>query len=296
MKVFGTDLAAARGEGARDQAGASRRCRGIKHVTLVQELGQPSLTITVDRAKIARYGLNVADVNGLIEAAVGGAAATQVVQGERTFDLVVRLQPQYRETPEQIGNILVATPDGQQVPLREVADIQVANGASFIYRQDNSRYIGVQYSVEGRDLASAVAEARSGGRRSRCKLPPGYSMRWGGEYEEYTASRAQMQRRAADHGRADLRASCSCSTSNFKFPLITVVGVILSAPLGGLLALLAHGHAVLGVVGDRLPRAVRRVGADGGGLHLVRERAATRGASASPRRRARRRCCGCGRS
>ena len=79
------------------------RVPGIEPVTLVQELGQPSLTITIDRDKIARYGINVADVNGLIEAAVGGVAATQVVQGERTFDLVVRLEPQYRETPEQIG-------------------------------------------------------------------------------------------------------------------------------------------------------------------------------------------------
>ena len=130
-------------------------------------------------------------LNGLIDAAVGGSAATQVVQGERTFDLVVRLQPQFRETPEQIGNILVATPDGAQIPLREVADIQVANGAAFIYRQDNSRYIGVQYSVEGRDLASAVADARAAVERA-VKLPPGYSTRWGGEYEEYTASRSQI--------------------------------------------------------------------------------------------------------
>ena len=90
---------------------------------------------------MARYGLSADAINGLIEAAVGSATATQVVQGERTFDLVVRLQPQYRATPEEIGNILLATPDGQQVPLREVADVQIANGAAFIYRQDNSRYI-----------------------------------------------------------------------------------------------------------------------------------------------------------
>ncbi len=98
------------------------KVRGITEVTLVQELGQPSLTVTPDRAKIARYGINVADVNNLIEAAVGGSAATQVVQGERLFDLVVRLEPQYRQTPEaDRPNILVATPGGQQVPLKDLA-------------------------------------------------------------------------------------------------------------------------------------------------------------------------------
>ena len=116
VKVFGTDL-----ETLETKGKAIKRVlegvRGIKEITLVQELGQPSLTVNIDRAKIARYGLNVADINGLIEAAVGGAAATQVVQGEKQFDLVVRLEPQFRDNPEAIGNILVATPDGSQIPL-----------------------------------------------------------------------------------------------------------------------------------------------------------------------------------
>ncbi len=86
-----------------------------------------------------------------------------MVQGEKQFDLVVRLEQQYRDNPEEIGNILVATPGGQQIPLKEFADIQVANGASFIYRQNNSRYIGVQFSVEGRDLAGAVDDAIAAG-------------------------------------------------------------------------------------------------------------------------------------
>ena len=109
--------------------------------------------------------MNVADINGLIQTAIGGDVATQVVQGEKQFDLVVRLERQYRDNPEEIGNILVATPAGQQIPLKEFADIQVTNGASFIYRQDNSRYIGVQFSVEGRDLAGAVDDAIAAGQR-----------------------------------------------------------------------------------------------------------------------------------
>ncbi len=235
VKVFGTDLNLLEAKG-RQIKGIIERVPGIDHVTLVQELGQPSLTITVDRAKIARYGLSSDAINGLIEAAVGGAAATQVVQGERTFDLVVRLQEQYRANPSQIGNILLATPDGNQIPLREVADIQNVSGASFIYRQDNSRYIGVQYSVEGRDLASTVADARAAVDR-QIKLPIGYSIRWGGEFEEYTASRAQMNI-VLPITMVLIFSILFVLYHNFKFPLITVLGVVLSAPLGGLLAML----------------------------------------------------------
>ncbi|HEX5072531.1 MAG TPA: CusA/CzcA family heavy metal efflux RND transporter [Gemmatimonadaceae bacterium] len=238
VKVFGSDLAILEQKG-RAVKRVLDQVAGVKHVTVVQELGQPSLTIDIDRAKIARYGINVADINGLIEAAVGGAAATQVAQGERLFDLVVRLQPQYRETPEQIGNILVATADGQRVPLRELADIKLANGASFIYRQDNSRFIGVQYSVEGRDLASAVQEAQ---RKvaAAVPMPAGYRVVWGGEYEEYTASRSQLQF-ILPVTLALIFVILFALYNNIKFPFITVAGVVLSAPIGGLLALVLSG-------------------------------------------------------
>ncbi len=238
VKVFGSDLAVLVQKG-RAVKRVLDQVVGVKHVTVVQELGQPSLTIDIDRSKIARYGINVADINGLIEAAVGGAAATQVAQGERLFDLVVRLLPQYRETPEQIGNVLVATADGQRVPLRELADIKLANGASFIYRQDNSRFIGVQYSVEGRDLASAVQEAQ---RKVAAvvPLPPGYRIVWGGEYEEYTASRAQLQL-ILPVTLTLIFVILFALYNNFKFPFITVAGVVLSAPIGGLIALELSG-------------------------------------------------------
>jgi cobalt-zinc-cadmium resistance protein CzcA len=234
VKIFGPDLNVLEqkgGEIKRVLAGVD----GIKEITLVQELGQPSLTVTVDRTKIAQYGLSVGDVNALIEAAVGGTAATQVVQGERLFDLVVRLEPQFRETPEQIGNILISTPSGGQVPLREVANIQVASGASFIYRQDNSRYIGVQYSVEGRDLAGAVNDARKRV-AAAVKMPPGYHAVWGGEYEEYTASRKQLAV-VLPLTLAFIFVLLFGLYGNFAFPFITVAGVLVSAPIGGVLAL-----------------------------------------------------------
>jgi cobalt-zinc-cadmium resistance protein CzcA len=238
VKIFGTDLHVLEERGSEVKR-VLDSVPGINQVTLVQELGQPSLTVTADRAKMARYGLNVADVNGLIEAAVGGTAATQVVQGERLFDLVVRLQPQFRETADQIGNILIATPSGAQIPLKEVTTLKIDNGASFIYRQDNSRYIGIQYSVEGRDLAGAVDEARARVARA-VKLPPGYSIVWGGEFKEYTASRRQLQI-VLPLTLAVIFILLFALYRNFKFPFITVVGVLLSAPLGGLVALWMSG-------------------------------------------------------
>ena len=238
VKVFGTDLSILENRGKQIKH-ILEGVRGIEHVTLVQELGQPALTVEVNRDRIARYGLNVADINGLLEAAVGGAAATQVAQGERLYDLVVRLLPQYRATPETIGNILVATPDGQQVPLKDLATIQVSSGASFIYRQDNSRFIGVQYSVEGRDLASAVQEARNKIAAS-VQLPAGYRVVWGGEYKEYTASRAQL-RLILPLTLFVIFLLLFALYGNFKFPAITVLGVLLSAPVGGIVALMLTG-------------------------------------------------------
>src|SRR6516164_2693300 len=135
VKVFGADLHTLEQKGKAIKR-ILQQVRGIREVTLVQELGQPSLTITVDRARIARYGVNVADINALIQTAIGGDVATQVEQGEKQFDLVVRLEQQYRDNPEEIGNILVSTADGSQIPLKELADLRVQNGASFIYREN----------------------------------------------------------------------------------------------------------------------------------------------------------------
>jgi len=238
VKVFGSDLEVLQKKGKAIKQ-ILEGIRGIREVTLVQELGQPSLTIKINRAKIARYGLNVADINGLIQTAIGGDVATQVVQEEKQFDLVVRLDQQYRDNPEEIGNILVATPGGQQIPLKEFADIDVTNGASFIYRQDNSRYIGVQFSVEGRDLAGAVGDAMHQV-NSKISIPQSYRLDWGGEYTEYTESREQLM--------VILPVTLFliflllfALYSNFKFPFITVLGVVLSAPVGGIVALWITG-------------------------------------------------------
>jgi cobalt-zinc-cadmium resistance protein CzcA len=238
VKVFGSNLGTLQLKGKAIKQ-VLERVRGIRDVTLVQELGQPSLTIKINRATIARYGLNVADINGLIQTAVGGDVATQVVQEEKQFDLVVRLDRQYRDNPEEIGNILVATPAGQQIPLKEFADIQVMNGASFIYRQGNSRYIGVQFSVEERDLAGAVNDAIQQV-NAKVALPQGYRLDWGGEYTEYTASRGQMNV-ILPLTLLLIFLLLFALYSNFKFPFIIMLGVLLSAPVGGIMALWITG-------------------------------------------------------
>ncbi len=234
VKVFGPDLKTLETKGKAIKQVLSQ-VRGIRDVTLVQELGQPSLTIKIDRAKIARYGINVADINSLIQTAVGGDVATQVVQQEKQFDLVVRLEEQYRDNAEKIGDILVATPGGQQLPLRELADIGVTSGAAFIYREDNSRYIGVQFSVEGRDLAGAVEDAMHQVDQ-KVALPRGYRASWGGDYTEYTASRDQLKV-ILPLTLFLIFLLLFTLYSNFKFPFITLAGVVLSAPVGGVLAL-----------------------------------------------------------
>jgi heavy metal efflux system protein len=240
VKIYGSDLQELQ-KLARSVKGVITRVRGITDITLVHELGQPNLAIDINRGVIARYGLNVDDINNLIDAAIGGAVATQVVQGEKEFDLVERLQPQFRSNPLEIGDIPVATPGGQELPLKELATIRVENGASFIYRQDDSRYIGVQFSVAGRDLAGAVGDAIQQVAR-QVRLPQGYRIEWGGEYRQYTASRAQM-RVILPLTVLVIFGLLFVLYGNFKFPLIVVVGVLLSAPFGAVLAMWLTGTA-----------------------------------------------------
>jgi cobalt-zinc-cadmium resistance protein CzcA len=234
VKIFGPDLSTLE-EKAREVKKLISAVPGITDITIVQELGQPSLNIVPDRQKIAQYGLNVSDINTIIETAVGGKAATQVIQGERQFDLVVRMQEPYRKNMDAIKSLLIATPDGQQLPLSQFADIRVSNGASFIYRESNSRYLGIQFSVQGRDLASAVGEARRVV-DAQVKMPLGYRLDWGGEYKDYLA--------AIDQLKIIMPATVVLILlilfalyGNVKYPLLIIFSVLVTEPVGGLLAL-----------------------------------------------------------
>src|ERR1700689_2576085 len=213
---------------------------GFSELTVVRELGQPSLLIDTDRDKIARYGINVADVEAVVQAAVGGQAATQVIQGEKLFDLVVRMKPEFRENAMAIGNLLVGTPAGQQIPLRELADIREASGASFIYRENNSRYIGVQYSVEGRDLQSAVTDGQRAIADVQKSLPAGYRLTWGGEYSEFLEAKHQLEV-IGPLALLLIFMILFALYGNFKFPLTIALGVVMTEPVGALIALKLTG-------------------------------------------------------
>ena len=239
VKVYGPDLNVLQST-ALEIKRRLANIRGFTELTVVRELGQPSLLIDVDREKIARYGVNVADVEAIVQAAVGGQAATQVIQGEKLFDLVVRMRPEFRENQQEIGNLLVGTASGQQIPLRELADIKEASGASFIYRENNSRYIGVQYSVEDRDLAGAVADGQRAIADITKSLPTGYRLDWGGEYSEFLEAKRQMYV-IGPLALLLIFMILFALYGNFKFPVTIALGVVMTEPVGALIALKLTG-------------------------------------------------------
>jgi cobalt-zinc-cadmium resistance protein CzcA len=238
VKIFGADLATLE-ENARKVKRIISQVPGIADITVVRELGQPSLTIVPNREQIARYGLNVDDVNTIVETAIGGKAASQVIQGERQFDLLVRMQEPFRKDMDSIRNLLIATPGGQHLPLSQFADIKINNSASFIYRESNSRFIGVQFSVRNRDLAGAVQEAKREVER-QVKLPVGYTFDWGGEYKDYLQAREQMKI-IAPLTVVLILLILFALYGNLKFPLIILFSVLVTEPVGGLLALWLTG-------------------------------------------------------
>jgi cobalt-zinc-cadmium resistance protein CzcA len=155
------------------------------------------------------------------------------------FDLVVRMQPQYRSDASQIGNLLVGTPDGQQIPLNSLATITQGYGASFIYRENNSRYIGIQYSIEGRDLARAVDDGQAAVRRN-VRLLPEYRLTWGGEYDQFVAAKRQFNV-IGPIALLLIFFILFALYGNFKFPAAIAVGVVMTGPVGALIALKLTG-------------------------------------------------------
>jgi heavy metal efflux system protein len=182
IKVYGPDLSVDE-RVANEIKEVVSGVRGIADLAVYRSMGQPNLMITPDRAACSRYGLNVGDVNGVVQAAIGGQAVTQVLQGERAFNLVVRWQPKYRESLNAIRQIRIAQPAGGYVQLDQIADIKTLEGASFIYREALQRYVPMRFSVRGRDMESTVNDAK---RRvaKQIKLPEGVHLDWMGEYSE----------------------------------------------------------------------------------------------------------------
>jgi heavy metal efflux system protein len=237
VKLYGDDLRTLEEKGE-EIVGVLRKIPGVEDLGLFRVLGQPNLNIVMDRAEAARHGINVADLQDAVETAVGGKAVTQVLQNEQRYDLVVRYQQPYRDTEEAIENIRIVAPTGERVALSQLAKIEVSDGASEIYREENSRYVAIKYSVRGRDLGGAVEEAIRNVHRD-VKLPVGYHLNWAGEYE----SQKRSQRRLLIVLPITILVIYVILYSMFgsaKWSLLILANVAM-APIGGLLALLATG-------------------------------------------------------
>jgi heavy metal efflux system protein len=156
--------------------------KGIEDLGVLRNLGQPEFRIELDQQKMAMYGVNIADANAVIEMAIGGKAATHLYEGEKKFDIRIRYDKDYRNTEEKIEQLMVPTQDGSRIPIKEISDMKVVIGPSFIYRDNNQRYIPVKFSVRGRDLGSTITEAQKKV-KDHVKIPQGYSMSWNGVFE-----------------------------------------------------------------------------------------------------------------
>jgi heavy metal efflux system protein len=239
IKIYGDDLKTLEATG--DQiVKVLRTVDGVADLGLFRVIGQPNLEFQVDRDAAARYGINVADVQDAVETAVGGKAVTQVLRGEQRYDLVVRYQAAYRDNREAIENIRLLSPSGERVSLAQLCQVQVLDGASEIYREGNSRYVALKYSVPKRDLGSTVEEAM---RKvdAQVKLPPGYTIDWAGEYE----SAKRSQKRLMIVLPITMLVICMILYTMFKSAkwVLLILANVAMAPIGGLLALLiTHTH------------------------------------------------------
>ncbi len=237
VKLYGPDLKQLEKTG--DQiVQAMSHVKGVADLGLFRILGQPNLNYVVDRQAAARYGINVSDIQDAIESAVGGAAVTQVLDGEARYDVVVRYSPGYRATPQAIADIRLVSPTGERVAIGQVTHLQSSDGAEEIYREGGERYIAIKYSVRDRDLGSTVQEAIDKV-NEQVTLPTGYRLDWAGEYESQKRS---TRRLIIVLPLTVMLIFIILYTmfGSFKWASLILLNVAL-APVGGLLALYLTG-------------------------------------------------------
>ena len=218
--------------------GVMSQIPGVADLGTFQVRGQPNVNLNVDRAAADRFGINVSDIQDAVETAVGGKAVSQILIGEQRYDLTVRYQPQFRRSVEDIGNIRILAPSGERVSLAQLCNITLDDGASTIYREGNSRYIAIKYSVRGRDLGSTVRQAIDEVAKT-VKLPEGYHLDWTGEYE--SQQRANHRLAIIVPVTLLLMAFILYSAfSSWKWVFL-ILAVVALSPLGGFLSLLITG-------------------------------------------------------
>jgi len=237
VKIYGDDLKTLENK-ADEIVAVMQNVPGIQDLGVFRVVGQPNLNFTVDREQASRYGINVSDIQDAIQTAVGGNALSQVLLGEQRFDLVVRYLTPYRDTKEAIEKIRLVAPSGERVSLAQLTKVNVEDGGAEIYREANSRYIAVKFSVRGRDLGSTVEEAMKKVNAS-VKLPVGYTLDWSGEYE----SAKRSQRRllfVLPLTILFIYVILYTMFKSVKWALLIVTNIVM-APIGGLLALWISG-------------------------------------------------------
>ena len=190
IKIFGDDLYDLE-KYANKVATSIAKVKGIADINVYKNIGLPELKIQLHDSKMAKYGIQTRDVQAVIEMTIGGQAATTFYEGDRQFDVILRFQEAYRDTPTKIGQILIPTSNGQNIPLQEIASINYQTGPAFIYREGNSRYIGVGFSIDGRDLGSTIAEAKQVV-AAEVSLPKENHMEWAGEFESKERAAKQL--------------------------------------------------------------------------------------------------------
>jgi cobalt-zinc-cadmium resistance protein CzcA len=236
-KVYGGDLNVLE-EKANQIVAIMRQVKGVEDLGVLQVLGQPNLNINVDRAAAARFGVNVSDVQDAIQTAVGGNALTQVLQGERRYDLVLRYQQPYRNTLEAIQNVRLLSTTGERVSLAQLCKFEEKDQGSEIYRENNERYVAIKYSVRGRALGDAVEEAIAKV-NTQLKLPRGYHIGWEGEYESQKRAEARLLV-IVPLTILFIFIILYTMFRSLKWGLL-ILGNVALTPLGGLLALVITG-------------------------------------------------------
>ena len=181
VKVFGKDLYRSE-KIAMEIDKILATVEGIEDLGVIRNIGQPELRIELDEGRLARYGVSKEDVQAIIEMAIGGKSASLLYEDERKFNIMVRYKPEFRQDEEEIGKILVPTMDGAMIPIKELAEIRTITGPLLIFRDNHARFCAVKFSVRGRDMGTAVAEAQEKVNAS-VRLPEGYSLKWTGDFE-----------------------------------------------------------------------------------------------------------------
>jgi heavy metal efflux system protein len=240
VKIFGSDLEVL-AQKAHEVVTQLKKVRGIEDENTLKELGQPTLNIQIDREKAARYGVNVSDIQTVVANSIGGAPVSNFLEDEKTFGIAVRLNEASRNDIPDVANLLIDTPNGQKVPLAMVANVRLSDGPFFIYREAGKRYIAVIFSVRGRDLGSAVEDAKYLVEKN-VALPTNYTIAWDGQFNQMKAAQQKLMV-IIPLTLVAIFLLLVTALGNFRDAVIVLINVPFAA-IGGIIALHLGGETL----------------------------------------------------